>query len=98
MAPYQTITNKAPSFVLKRHVSTLEKMGFPEMLAVAALRRTDNDLNAAMDALQRRRRKGVCTNDVCSEEEGWLNSDQRKGSCVDLVLTRGREGSKILKI
>ena len=38
--------------------------------------------------------KGACTNDVCSEGEGggWLNSDQREGGCVDLVLTRGREG------
>ena len=34
-------------------------MGFPEMYAVAALRQTDNDLNASMDALQRRRRKAA---------------------------------------
>ena len=40
--------------------------------------------------------KGACTYDVCSKGEGggWLNSDQRKGGCVDLVLTRGREGVK----
>ena len=37
----------------------MEKMGFPEMHAVAALRQTDNDLNASMDALQRRRRKAA---------------------------------------
>ena len=28
-------------------------------------------------------------------EGGWPNSDQRKGGCVNLVLTRGREGVKI---
>ena len=35
---------------------------------------------------------GACTYDVCPEGEGggWLNSDQRKGGCVNLVLTRGR--------
>ena len=40
--------------------------------------------------------KGTCTYDVCSEGEGggWLNSDQRKGGCVDLILTREREGVK----
>ena len=39
---------------------------------------------------------GPCTYDVCSEGEGggWLNSDQRKGGCVDLILTREREGVK----
>ena len=26
------------------------------------------------------------------EEGGWPISDERKGGCVDLVLTRGREG------
>ena len=30
----------------------MEKMGFPEMYAVAALRQTDNDINASMDAIQ----------------------------------------------
>ena len=43
---------------------------------------------------------GACTYDVCPEGEGggWLNSDQRRGGCVDLVLTRGGRGSKIPKI
>ena len=38
--------------------------------------------------------KGPFTNDVRREGEGggWPISDQRKGGCVDLVLTRGREG------
>ena len=42
---------------------------------------------------------GVCTYDVCPEGEGrgWLNSDQRKGGCVNLVLTRGREGVQNLE-
>ena len=37
---------------------------------------------------------GACTYDVCPEGEGGGGpiSDQRKGGCVDLVLTRGREG------
>ena len=35
-----------------RYVSTLEKFGFPEMYAVAALRQTDNDINASMDLIQ----------------------------------------------
>ena len=48
----QSITNKASSIDLKRYVSTLEKMGFPEMYAVAALRQTDNDINASMDVIQ----------------------------------------------
>ena len=30
----------------------MEKMGFPEMYAVAALRQTDNDINASMDVIQ----------------------------------------------
>ena len=30
----------------------MEKMGFPEMYAVAALRQTDNDINASMDIIQ----------------------------------------------
>ena len=34
------------------YVSTLEKMGFPEMYCVAALRQTENDINAAVDAIQ----------------------------------------------
>ena len=33
-------------------VSTLVRMGFPEMYAVAALRQTDNDINAAVDVIQ----------------------------------------------
>ena len=33
-------------------VSTLVRMGFPEMYAVAALRQTDNDINAAVDIIQ----------------------------------------------
>ena len=36
----------------ERYVSTLEKMGFHEMYAVAALRQTDNDINASMDVIQ----------------------------------------------
>ena len=38
--------------------------------------------------------KGPFTNDVSREGEGggWPISDERKGGCVDLVLTRGREG------
>ena len=37
---------------------------------------------------------GPFTNDVSREGEGggWPISDERKGGCVDLVLTRGREG------
>ena len=37
---------------------------------------------------------GRCTNDVCSGRGGGGQpiSDQRKGGCVNLVLTRGREG------
>ena len=35
--------------------------------------------------------KGACSYDVYPEE-GYLKPDQRKGDCVDLVLTRGREG------
>ena len=40
---------------------------------------------------------GPYTYDVCTEGEGGgcLISDQRKGGCVDLVLTRGGRGSKI---
>ena len=40
--------------------------------------------------------KGPFTNDVSREREGggWLISDERKGGCVDLVLTRGRGGPK----
>ncbi len=34
------------------YVKTLENMGFPEMYVVAALRQTENDINAAMDAIQ----------------------------------------------
>ena len=39
--------------------------------------------------------KGPFTNDISREGEagGWLISDERKGGCVDLVLT-GREGVK----
>ena len=42
---------------------------------------------------------GPFTNDVSREGEGGglPISDERKGGCVDLVLTRGR-GSKIPKI
>ena len=38
--------------------------------------------------------RGPFTNDVSREGEGggWPISDERKGGCVDLVLTRGREG------
>ena len=45
-------------------------------------------------------RKGPFTNDVSREGEGggWPISDERKGGCVDLVLTRGGRGSKIPKI
>ena len=45
------------------------------------------------------RAKGRCTNDVCRERGGGgcPISDQRKGGCVDLVLTRGGRGSKIPK-
>ena len=37
--------------------------------------------------------RGPCTDDISREreEEGWPKSDQRKGGCVNLVLTRGRE-------
>ena len=38
--------------IYSRYVSTLEKMGFHEMYAVAALRQTDNDINASMDIIQ----------------------------------------------
>ena len=40
--------------------------------------------------------KGPFTNDVSKEGEGggWPISDERRGGCVDLVLTRGREGVK----
>ena len=31
------------------------------------------------------------------EGGGWLNSDQRMGGCVNLVLTRGREGVQSVK-
>ena len=43
---------------------------------------------------------GPFTNDVSREGEGGGSpiSNERKGGCVDLVLTRGREGSKIPKI
>ena len=39
---------------------------------------------------------GPFTNDVSKEGEGggWPISDERRGGCVDLVLTRGREGVK----
>ena len=38
--------------------------------------------------------QGACTYDFCTEGEGGgcPISDQRKGGCVDLVLTKGREG------
>ena len=36
--------------------------------------------------------KGRCTNDIFSGGGGQPISDQRKGGCVDLALTRGREG------
>ena len=45
--------------------------------------------------------KGPFTNDVSSEGEGGgqPNSDERKGGCVNLVLTMGGgRGSKILRI
>ena len=40
--------------------------------------------------------KGPFTNDVSREGEGggWPISDERKGGCVDLVLTRGGGGPK----
>ena len=43
--------------------------------------------------------KGGCTYDICPEGEGgdWLNSDQRKGGSVNLVLTRGRKGVQNLE-
>ena len=43
--------------------------------------------------------KGPLTNDFSrvGEGGGWLNSDQRKGGCVNLVLTRGREGVQNLE-
>ena len=39
---------------------------------------------------------GPFTNDVSKEGEGggWPISDERRGGCVDLVLTRVREGFK----
>lgn len=43
---------KSGNWVNLGYVSTLEKMGFHEMYAVAALRQTDNDLNASMDVIQ----------------------------------------------
>ena len=51
----------------------------------------------AWAALTRTHAQGVCTYDVCSEG-GEPLSDQRKGGSVDLVLTRGGRGSKILEI
>ena len=38
--------------------------------------------------------RGPFTNDISREGEagGWLISDERKGGCVDLVLTRGGGG------
>ena len=41
--------------------------------------------------------KGPFTNDVRREGEGGGKpiSDDRKGGCVDLVLTKGGRGSKI---
>ena len=39
--------------------------------------------------------EGPFTNDVQSEGKwGWPNSDQRKGGCVNLVLTRGVQNPK----
>ena len=40
--------------------------------------------------------KGPFTNDVRREGEGggWPISDDRKGGCVDLVLTRGQKSRK----
>ena len=47
-----------------------------------------------MAMLGHKSNKGPFTNDVSREGEGggWPISDERKGGCVDLVLTRGREG------
>ena len=44
--------------------------------------------------------KGPFTNDVSREGEGggWSISDERRGGCVDLVLTRGGEGVQNPKI
>ena len=40
--------------------------------------------------------KGRCTNDVCSGRGGQPISDNRKGGCVDLVLTRGSKIPKVI--
>ena len=46
-----------------------------------------------------KKEKGPFTNDVSREGEGGgcPISDERKGGCVDLVLTRGGRGSKFRK-
>ena len=46
------LTKRSTNLLNPRYVSTLEKIGFPEMYAVAALRQTDNDINASMDLIQ----------------------------------------------
>ena len=47
--------------------------------------------SGAVCGLQESKGKGPFTNDVSREGEGggWPISDERKGGCVDLVLTRG---------
>ena len=48
-------------------------------------------------AFHYRRREGPFTNNVSRGGRGYQISDQKKGGCVDLVLTRGR-GVKIPKM
>ena len=53
-----------------------------------------SEVMLAKERIRRVSIKGPFTNDVSREGEGggWPISDERKGGCVDLVLTRGREG------